>query len=336
MTELPLVIVNSQRGGPSTGLPTKTEQSDLYQAVYGRNGDAPMPVIATRSPSDAFECAIEACRIATQYMTPVMLLTDGYIANAAEPWKVPDPASYETFPVEFLTEKNDGDRLLPYKRDAKGARPWIRPGTPGLLHRIGGIEKHELTGNIDYSPDNHQKMTDARKAKVEGIAVPDQDVALGEAGGKLAVVGWGSTYGPIHQAVRRARARGLDVSHIHVRHIWPLPANLGALLKGFDKVLVPEMNTGQFKTVLRDQFLVDAEPLTKTSGQPFQIAELEEAIGKYFDSIPGNEGGEVPANEQQLPISESGHDDGTLPDAPYHGDGSALPGEGSDTGAVNQ
>lgn len=336
MTELPLVIVNSQRGGPSTGLPTKTEQSDLYQAVYGRNGDAPMPVVAARSPSDAFECAIEACRIAVQYMTPVMLLTDGYIANAAEPWKVPDPASYETFPVQFLTEKNDGDRLLPYKRDAKGARPWIKPGTPGLLHRIGGIEKHELTGNIDYSPDNHQKMTDARKAKVEGIAVPDQDVALGEPTGKLAVVGWGSTYGPIHQAVRRARAKGLDVSHIHVRHIWPLPANLGALLKGFDKVLVPEMNTGQFKTVLRDQFLVDAEPLTKTSGQPFQIAELEAAIGKYFDNVPGNEGGEVPANEEQLPTRESGHDDGTLPDAPYHGDGSALPGEGSDTGAVNQ
>lgn len=336
MTELPLVIVNSQRGGPSTGLPTKTEQSDLYQAVYGRNGDAPMPVIAARSPSDAFECAIEACRIAVQYMTPVMLLTDGYIANAAEPWKVPDPASYEKFPVQFLTEKNDGDRLLPYKRDAKGARPWIKPGTPGLLHRIGGIEKHELTGNIDYSPDNHQRMTDARKAKVEGIAVPDQEVALGEPTGTLAVVGWGSTYGPIHQAVGRARRKGLDVSHIHVRHIWPLPANLGALLKGFDKVLVPEMNTGQFKTVLRDQFLVDAEPLTKTSGQPFQIAELEEAIGKYFDGIPGNEGGEIPANEQQLPISESGHDDGTYPDAPFHGDDAALPGEGSDTGAVNQ
>lgn len=336
MTELPLVIVNSQRGGPSTGLPTKTEQSDLYQAVYGRNGDAPIPVIATRSPSDAFECAIEACRIAVQYMTPVMLLTDGYIANAAEPWKVPDPASYETFPVEFLAEKNDGDRLLPYKRDAKGARPWIKPGTPGLMHRIGGIEKHELTGNIDYSPDNHQKMTDARKAKVEDIEVPDQDIALGEAGGKLAVVGWGSTYGPIHQAVRRTRAKGFDVSHIHVRHIWPLPANLGELLKGFDKVLVPEMNTGQFKTVLRDQFLVDAEPLTKTSGQPFQIAELEEAIGRYFDGIPGNEGGEVPANEQQLPISESGHDDGSYPDAPFHGDGSARPGKGPDTKAVNQ
>ena len=307
MTELPLVIVNSQRGGPSTGLPTKTEQSDLYQAVYGRNGDAPMPVIAARSPGDAFEVAIEACRIAVEYMTPVMLLTDGYIANAAEPWKVPDPARYTPFPATFLDRKNGpDDTLLPYKRDAKGARPWIKPGTPGLMHRIGGIEKHELTGNIDYSPDNHQRMTDARKTKIDQITVPDQDVAAGKTSGKLAVVGWGSTYGPIHQAVNRSIAKGMDVSHIHVRHIWPMPANLGDLLRGFDKVLVPEMNTGQFKTVLRDQFLVDAQPLTKTSGQPFQIAELEAAIAKFFDGEPGNEGGEVPANDQQLPSTEGG------------------------------
>ncbi len=285
MTELPLVIVNSQRGGPSTGLPTKTEQSDLYQAVYGRNGDAPMPVIAARSPADAFDCAIEACRIAVQYMTPVMLLTDGYIGNAAEPWKVPDPASYEPFPVTFLTEKNakdaeGNDLLLPFARDEKGARPWIKPGTPGLMHRIGGIEKNPGTGNIDYSPASHQTMTDARKAKVDGVAkgVPPQEVTQGNPTGKLAVVGWGSTYGPIHQAVRRARAKGLDVSQIHVRHVWPLPANLGELLKGFDKILVPEMNTGQFKTVLRDQLLVDARPFTKTSGQPFTIAEIEAAI----------------------------------------------------------
>jgi len=313
MTELPLVIVNSQRGGPSTGLPTKTEQSDLYQAVYGRNGDAPMPVIAARSPSDAFDCAIEACRIATQYMTPVMLLTDGYIANAAEPWKVPDPAGFTPFPVTFLEEPNDGDNLLPYKRDAKGARPWIKPGTPGMLHRIGGIEKAVDTGHIDYSPSNHQAMTDARKDKIDGVTIPDQDVCLGSTSGTLAVVGWGSTFGPIHQAVRRARRNGIDVSHIHVRHIWPLPANLGELLRGFEHVLVPEMNTGQFKTVLRDQYLVDAKPLTKTSGQPFQIAELEEAIGKFFDGIPDNEGGEVDANLQQLPTPESGHDDGTQP-----------------------
>jgi 2-oxoglutarate ferredoxin oxidoreductase subunit alpha len=312
MTELPLVIVNSQRGGPSTGLPTKTEQSDLYQAVYGRNGDAPLPVIAARSPADAFEVAIEACRLATQYMTPVILLTDGYIANAAEPWKVPDPASYEPFPVRFLEEKNAGDRVLPYRRDEKGARPWIKPGTPGLMHRIGGIEKHVDTGNIDYSPANHQAMTDARKAKIDNIAVPDQEVALGEDGGRLAVVGWGSTYGPIHQAVRRARAKGHSVSHIHVRHVWPLPKNLGQLLGGFERVLVPEMNTGQFKTVLRDQLLIDTDSLTKTSGQPFAIAELEAAIACYFDGIPNNEGGEVSANPGQLPEPESGHDDGSL------------------------
>ncbi|MGQ3099517.1 MAG: 2-oxoacid:acceptor oxidoreductase subunit alpha [Sphingopyxis solisilvae] len=277
MTELPLVIVNSQRGGPSTGLPTKTEQSDLYQAVYGRNGDAPMPVIAARSPGDAFECAIEAVRIAVQYMTPVMLLTDGYIANAAEPWKVPDLTAYEAFPVEFLTEVPEGG-FKPYGRDEKLARPWVKPGTPGLLHRIGGIEKEVDTGHINYAPANHQAMTDIRKDKIDGIKVPDQVVELGAEGGKLAVVGWGSTFGPIHQAVRRKRAEGADVSHVHIRHIWPMPANLGELLKSYDKVIVPEMNTGQLKTVLRDQYLVDAKPVNKVSGQPFTIAEIEAAI----------------------------------------------------------
>ncbi|WP_439567663.1 2-oxoacid:acceptor oxidoreductase subunit alpha [Sphingopyxis sp.] len=277
MTELPLVIVNSQRGGPSTGLPTKTEQSDLYQAVYGRNGDAPMPVIAARSPGDAFECAVEAVRIAVQYMTPVMLLTDGYIANAAEPWAVPDLTTYEAFPVEFLTEVPEGG-FKPYGRDEKLKRPWVKPGTPGLLHRIGGIEKEIDTGHINYEASNHQAMTDIRKDKVDGIKVPDQIVELGAEGGKLAIVGWGSTFGPIHQAVRRKRAEGLDVSHVHIRHIWPLPANLGALLKSYDKVIVPEMNTGQLKTVLRDQYLVDAQPVNKVSGQPFTIAEIEAAI----------------------------------------------------------
>lgn len=280
MTELPLVIVNSQRGGPSTGLPTKTEQSDLYQAVYGRNGDAPIPVVACRSPADAFECAIEAVRIAAQYMTPVILLTDGYIANAAEPWKVPDTTRFEPFPISFLEEKNGDGVVLPFKRDAKGVRPWIKPGTPGLMHRIGGIEKGIDTGAIDYAPEVHQTQTNARKAKVDGIAdsIPSQKVDLGTTSGKLAVVGWGSTFGPIHQAVKRARAKGLDVSHIHVRHVWPLPKNLGELLRSYDRVLVPEMNAGQFKTVLRDQYLVDARPLSKTSGQPFTIAELEAAI----------------------------------------------------------
>lgn len=283
MTELPLVIVNSQRGGPSTGLPTKTEQSDLYQAVYGRNGDAPMPVIAARSPEDAFECAIEACRIAVQYMTPVILLTDGYIANAAEPWKVPDMDSFAPFPVEFLTQVPQ-DGFLPYSRDANLKRPWVKPGTPGLLHRIGGIEKAQGTGHIDYAPFNHQAMTDIRRDKVNGVAnnIPDQEVDAGETSGKLAIVGWGSTYGPIRQAVRRARAKGQDVSHIHIRHIWPMPKNLGDLLRGYDRILVPEMNTGQLKTVLRDQFLVDAKPLNKVSGQPFKIAEIEAAIEEHL------------------------------------------------------
>ncbi|WP_296611369.1 2-oxoacid:acceptor oxidoreductase subunit alpha [Sphingomonas sp.] len=306
MTELPLVIVNSQRGGPSTGLPTKTEQSDLYQAVYGRNGDAPMPVVAARSPADAFEVAIEACRIATQYMTPVMLLTDGYIANAAEPWKVPEVSEYAPFPVTFLDKVPDSG-FLPYARDDKLARPWVKPGTPGLLHRIGGIEKKQGTGNIDYSPANHQEMTNTRKAKVDGIKVPDQTIEIGNPGGKLAVVGWGSTFGPIHQAVKCARRKGLNVSHIHLRHIWPMPANLGDLLKGYEKILVPEMNTGQLKTVLRDQYLVDAKPLNKVSGQPFRIAEIEAAIDAI---LAGGSGGQVPADQTQLPNPVAGHDDG--------------------------
>ncbi|NYH93926.1 2-oxoacid:acceptor oxidoreductase subunit alpha [Novosphingobium marinum] len=304
MTELPLVIVNSQRGGPSTGLPTKTEQSDLYQAIYGRNGDAPLPVIAARSPSDAFECAIEACRIATQFMTPVMLLTDGYIGNAAEPWKVPDPEAFEPFPVKHLDAPNGADgKVEPFRRDERGVRPWIKPGTPGLMHRIGGIEKAIDTGNIDYSPAVHQSQTDARREKVENVAnaIPDQDVSLGDKSGGLVVVGWGSTYGPIHQAVRRARRKGLAVSHVHVRHVWPLPKNLGELLRGYDCVLVPEMNSGQFKTVLRDQYLVDARPLNKVSGQPFAIAEIERAIEAFFDDVPGNEGGDVDPNKKQLP-----------------------------------
>ncbi|CAM3065912.1 2-oxoglutarate ferredoxin oxidoreductase subunit alpha [Sphingomonas antarctica] len=283
MTELPLVIINSQRGGPSTGLPTKTEQSDLYQAVYGRNGDAPMPVIAARSPSDAFDVAIEAVRLAVRYMTPVMLLTDGYIANAAEPWKVPDTDAFEPFPVTFA-EAREGEHFLPYGRDEKLARPWVKPGTPGLIHRIGGIEKAVETGHIDYSPANHQAMTKFRRMKIDGIAddIPPQDVTLGEDRGKLVIVGWGSTFGPIHQAVRRQRAKGRDVHHIHIRHIWPLPRNLGALLKNYDRVVVPEMNSGQLKTVLRDQYLVDARSIAKVSGQPFRIAEIEAAIESYL------------------------------------------------------
>lgn len=303
MTELPLVIVNAQRGGPSTGLPTKTEQSDLYQAVYGRNGDAPVPVIATRSAADCFDAAIEAVRIATQYMTPVMLLTDGYLQNAAEPWKVPDMSSYAPFPVQHHTElPADGEKFLPYARNDKLARPWVKPGTPGLLHRIGGIEKAVGTGNLDYSPANHQTMTDLRRDKVLGIDVADQEVDQGVAGGKLVVVGWGSTYGPISQAVRRARGNGHDVSHIHIRHIWPLPKNFGALLGGYEHILVPEMNTGQLKTLLRDQYLLNAVPLNKVSGQPFKIAEIEAAIVRHLYSDRPEMLG---ADNSQLPSTEA-------------------------------
>ena len=212
-------------------------------------------------------------------MTPVMLLTDGYIANAAEPWKVPDMSDYTPFEVQFLEDVPEGG-FMPYARDKKLKRPWVKPGTPGLMHRIGGIEKAAGTGHIDYSPENHAQMTAIRAAKVNGVAasIPDQDITLGDPGGKLAIVGWGSTFGPIHQAVRRMRREGHDVSHIHIRHIWPMPSNLGDLLQGYDRIIVPEMNTGQLKTLLRDQYLVDAQPLNKITGQPFTIAEIEQAI----------------------------------------------------------
>lgn len=280
-TELPVVVINSQRGGPSTGLPTKTEQSDLYQAVYGRNGDAPLPVIATRSPGDCFEAAIEACRLAVKYMTPVMLLTDGFIANAAEPWKLPDLDALEPFKVEFAEAPEGEEEFSPFVRDETTlARHWPKPGVAGTEHRIGGIEKDFKTGHISYDPENHQKMTDVRAAKIDGIArdIPAQDVDQGEEGGTLAVVGWGSTYGPISEAVKAARAEGLNVSHVHIRYISPFPANLETLLKGYDKILVPEMNAGQLKTVLRDKYLIDAHPLNKISGQPFKIQEILDAI----------------------------------------------------------
>lgn len=276
--ELPLVIVNSQRGGPSTGLPTKTEQSDLYQAVFGRNGDAPLVVLSTRSASDSFEVGIEAVRLAVKYMTPVMLLTDGYIANAAEPWKLPDLKAITPFPVKF---HQDPEGFHPFLRDKETlSRVWAKPGTPDLLHRIGGIERSYDTGHISYDADNHQKMTNVRRDKINGIAkdIPDQTVELGPTSGKVCVVGWGSTYGPINRAVDDLLKMGKQVAHIHLRHIWPMPSNLGDLLSGFEYVLVPEMNDGQLITVLRSEFLIDAHGLNKVSGQPFKIAEIEDAI----------------------------------------------------------
>lgn len=281
VTELPLIIINAQRGGPSTGLPTKTEQSDLYQALYGRNADAPLPVISVRSPSDCFYAAIEAVRIALKYMTPVMLLTDGYIQNAAEPWLIPDMDTFEPIEVEYAKAPDDGSDFSPVSRDAETlTRHWPKPGTKGTEHRIGGIEKDYDTGHISYAADNHQRMGDIRRDKVAGIAndIPAQDVDQGADKGAMVVVGWGSTYGPISQAVRRARKAGLDVSHIHIRYLSPFPANLGDLLAGFDKVLVPEMNMGQLVTALRDKYLTPTIALNKVSGQPFKIEEILEAI----------------------------------------------------------
>ncbi len=282
--ELPLVIVNTQRAGPSTGMPTKTEQSDLYQAVYGRNADSPVVVLASHSPGDCFDVAIESVRLATKYMTPVILLTDGYIANASEPWLIPDFDDYEAFPARF---RDDPEGFHPYLRDAESlGRVWVKPGTPGLEHRVGGIEKSHDSGHISYDAENHQKMTDIRMAKIAGIAddIPPQDVDQGGESGRIAVVGWGSTYGPISRAVTQVRADGEDVSHIHLRYINPLPRNLGDLLRNFEKVLVPEMNTGQLVTLLRSEYLVPAEGLNKVNGQPFKISEIEGAIRARLES----------------------------------------------------
>jgi 2-oxoglutarate ferredoxin oxidoreductase subunit alpha len=276
--ELPLIIIDVQRGGPSTGLPTKTEQSDLFQAVWGRNGDAPLAVLAAATPGDCYYMAIEAMRIAVKYMTPVILLTDGYLANGAEPWLLPDLDTLEPFPVKFHT---DPEGFHPFLRDENTlARVWAVPGTPGLEHRIGGLEKHRDTGHISYDPRNHHLMTKIRQQKVAGIA---QDIARakvdqGNDHGDLLVVGWGSTYGSISQAVRVLRERGHEVSHLHVRNIWPLPEGMGDVLRSFNSVLVPELNNGQLVKLLRAEYLVDAESLTRVTGLPFRIAALVEAV----------------------------------------------------------
>ena len=284
-TELPLVIVNAQRGGPSTGLPTKTEQSDLYQAVMGRNGDTPIVVLAAATPSDCFAMAREAVRIAVHHMTPVMLLTDGFLANSSEPWLIPDVDATPAFPARFRTEP---EGFQPFLRDERLVRPWVKPGTPGLEHRIGGIEKDHDSGNISYDPANHQRMTDARWQKVLKVAdgLPEQACEQGEPGADLAVVGWGSTYGPIARAVIEARERGQNVAHVHLRHLWPLPRNLGELLRSFPRLLVPEMNQGQLVTLLRSEYLVPAKGLSKVTGRPFTIAELAAAIDAALEARP--------------------------------------------------
>ncbi|OQA12034.1 MAG: 2-oxoglutarate oxidoreductase subunit KorA [Bacteroidetes bacterium ADurb.Bin397] len=279
MLELPVVIINVQRGGPSTGLPTKTEQSDLMQALYGRNGEAPMPVIAASSPADCFETVFEATRLAIEFMTPVLFLSDGYIANGAEPWRFPQSADLKEINVKFATEKN-GEKYLPYKRDEKLSRPWAIPGTKGLEHRIGGIEKQHETGNISYDSENHEFMVHMRENKVEGIAnhIPLQTIDTGTEKGKLLILGWGSTYGAIKTAVLEARAKGYDVSHAHVRYLKPFPKNLGEVLYNFEHVLIPEMNNGQLVKVIRDKFMIPAIAYNKIQGLPFNAGEISEKI----------------------------------------------------------
>jgi 2-oxoglutarate/2-oxoacid ferredoxin oxidoreductase subunit alpha len=285
--ELPLLIVDVQRGGPSTGLPTKTEQADLLQAMFGRNGEAPVPIIAPRSPGDCFDATLEAVRIAVTYRTPVLLLSDGSLANGSEPWKVPDASTLEAIDPKFATEPNapnGTDEFWPYLRDDDTlARPWAVPGTPGLEHRIGGLEKADGRGSISYDPDNHDRMVRLRAAKIDGITVPDIEVDDPTGDAELLVLGWGSTYGPIGAGARRVRAMGKKVAQAHLRHLHPLPANLGEVLARYRTVLVPEMNLGQLSVLLRARYLVDAKSYTKVSGLPFKAEELQDVFLDYLN-----------------------------------------------------
>jgi len=282
MLEIPLVIVDVQRGGPSTGLPTKTEQSDLLQAYYGRNGECPMPVIAASTPSDCFEAAYEAVRVSVQHMTPVILLSDGYIANGAEPWRYPSSADLQDIKVSFATTDllTETGKFQPYKRDEKLVRPWAIPGTAGLEHRVGGLEKQDITGNVSYDNENHQKMVKTRQAKVDKIAdyIPEQKLDSGPEKGKVLVLGWGSTYGAIKSAVKDLQAEGHAVSHAHLRYVRPFPRNLGEILHNFDKVLIPEINNGQLIKIIRDVYFVDAKGYNKIMGTPITKGELVDAI----------------------------------------------------------
>ncbi|WP_030925032.1 2-oxoacid:acceptor oxidoreductase subunit alpha [Streptosporangium amethystogenes] len=288
-TELPLIVVDVQRAGPSTGMPTKTEQTDLLMAMYGRNGESPLPIIAPSTPSDCFDAAVEAARIAVKYRTPVMLLSDGYLANGSEPWKVPDAADLPDISTEFASGPNaeDGVTFLPFKRDSETlARPWAIPGTAGLEHRIGGIEKAEGTGNISYDPDNHDRMVRIRQAKIDGIAhdIPALEVDDPDGDARVLVLGWGSTYGPIAAAVRRIRKAGGKVAQAHLRHVNPLPANTGEVLRAYDKVLLPEINLGQLALLLRARFLVDIISYNRVRGLPFKAEELAGVIQDVIDS----------------------------------------------------
>jgi 2-oxoglutarate ferredoxin oxidoreductase subunit alpha len=275
--ELPFIIIDIQRGGPSTGLPTKTEQSDLMMAMYGRNGDSPLPIIAARSPSDCFYVAIEAWRVATRFMTPVIILSDGYIANGAEPWQLPEVSSLK--PIKVSHPEKNGEPFLPYSRDENLARPWAIPGTPELMHRVGGLEKEDGSGNVSYDPLNHQKMTDVRAQKVKNVADFVEPCEVdGPDSGKVLVLSWGGTYGACHTAIRRCQANGHAVSHVHLRWVNPFPRNLGEVLSKFDQVLIPELNTGQLRHLIRDEFLVDAKAFNKVQGKPFRVGEVVNAI----------------------------------------------------------
>lgn len=291
--ELPLVIVDIQRGGPSTGLPTKTEASDLLMAMYGRHGESPMPVVAAHSPAQCFDAAIEACRIALEYKTPVMLLSDGYLANSSEPWLLPDVDSLPAIDVSYATEPNqtneDGEPVFwPFARDEKLVRPWAVPGTPGLMHRVGGLEKSDGPGNVSYDPANHGRMTDIRAERIDRIADDLPDVVVeGSPGAKVCLVGWGSTWGAIRGAMRRLTADGLDVAHIHIQHLHPFPNGLGEALRSFDRVIVPELNKGQLVKLLRAEFLVDAQGVNKVMGQPFTAAELESIVRQTLSEMEG-------------------------------------------------
>ncbi|MGA5130196.1 2-oxoacid:acceptor oxidoreductase subunit alpha [Streptomyces olivoreticuli] len=289
MTELPLLIIDVQRGGPSTGLPTKTEQADLLQAMYARNGESPLPVVAPRSPSDAFDAVLEAARIALTYRTPVMLLSDGAIANGSEPWLIPTADSLPDLRVDFATEPNATDgsgEFWPYLRDPETlARPWAVPGTPGLEHRIGGLEKADRTGNISYDPENHERMVHLRQAKVDGVRVPDLDVDDPDGDARVLVLGWGSTYGPIGAACRRVRAAGGRIAQAHLRHLNPFPANLGEVLARYDRVVVPEMNLGQLATLLKATYLVDVVSHTRVTGLPFKAEELQGVLTDVIGEV---------------------------------------------------
>jgi 2-oxoglutarate ferredoxin oxidoreductase subunit alpha len=289
MTELPLVVIDVQRAGPSTGMPTKTEQADLLQAMYGRNGESPVPVLCATTPADAFEAAYEAVRIAVKYMVPVILLSDGYIANGSEPWLLPDVDKLPPVPVRFQPPQNGGAPFQPYARDPKTlARTWAKPGTEGLMHRIGGIEKQDVTGNISYDPQNHQHMTDTRAQKVANVAMDiGPAVPLGAATGDVLVVGWGSTRGAITSAVLQHQGKGRKVSGLMLRWLNPLPSNLGELLKGFRRVVLPEMNKGQLAMLLRSRYLVDVQSFSKVTGQPFTSQEIVQRIEKELQLLEG-------------------------------------------------